>query len=497
MKINGLKISIITAAAVLFCNQCSIAETAVSLEKPDKRKIQISEPVKEISNSLYDSKDDMLKCYLQTQKKMDVEDIKILWESTVKRNSVIGFAIQKLSLPPDKRKLTSSRMTKTISTLIRGAAMLPGLFGTDPVISSVSSVSGGLAGRYISSKSLPKEMPMTDTELIQLARLVDELQDKVIKNYYEYKGNLEGFQVARQNSMKFSDQYSKSLDSKNIAEIISSQMLYNRAVREESQVKQKIKLNRLELERLAGVEPVDKLNLGKAQLLEEIKPDSHSDIDTNALAEEIKLELEDEKQELQADLQILWQAAVENSETLRFAMVKLSNPEGEVAKKSAIKRILSPIASVAPIVGLGLSDPVTAGSAMFSGNLLNSVLSDDSQFKQHLTKVTDADLVLLAQETDSLQEKLITLYHDYVSALIDLNYIDKMEQDSKYYFEQVQHTKPELNCVADAFKSQISDVKYKARQTVLSKRIALEQFVGNDALLAVEKSIKERLCSQD
>ena len=116
---------------------------------------------------------------------------------------------------------------------------------------------------------------------------------------------------------------------------------------------------------------------------------------------------------LLADLQILWEAAVEKSETIRFAIVKLSNPDGEEAKVSLVKRILSPIANIAPVVGIGLSDPVSATGAMFGGELINSIISDDRRVNERFSKVTDADLVMLAQETDALQEKLVILYYNY------------------------------------------------------------------------------------
>lgn len=501
---------IITAAAILSISQCCLAEIELSIDKEQKHKIELSEPAKEINEKLFDSKDDMLKYYLQTQKKMDIEDIKILWESTVQRNPVIMFALKKLTMPPEKRRFNSSRMTKTIATLLRGAAMLPGLFGADSLTASASSVGGGLAGRYIINKDLPKEMPITDTELIQLARLVEDLQDKLIQNYYDYKANLETYKQAKANTEKFNNSYSEAVKTNQLAEMMTFRTLYNKAVRKESEAKQKVKLNRLQLERLAGVEPLNKLNLGKPVIKNEIKPQAinanaqtnlmtgkidYYDVDINTLADEIATEMQKEKAEILADLQILWVAAVENSETIRFAILKLSNPEGEEVKQSAVKQILSPLASVAPIIGLGLGDPLTAGSAMFSGNLLNSVLSDNSEINAHLTKVTDADLVLLAKETDSLQEKLIKLYHNYVTSIIDLKLIEKMVKEGDGpIINLVKTSRPDLKCVADVFQNDALDLKCLARKEVLSRRMALEQFVGNEALIHVDKNIQDRLC---
>lgn len=497
-------------------------EVNLDLKQESRKRIELNEPVQQLNDELFTSKEDVLKHYLQAQKKLDIEDIKTLWEATVKRNPVIKFALKKLSLPAEQRKISSSRMAKTISTLINGACMLPALLGADSITSSAASAGGGLASRAIRNKDLPKEMPLTDTELIQLARLVEDLQDKVIKNYYGYKGNLEAYKIAKENTVKHNSTYSRALESGDSVQIMATKILYDKALMNEEELKQKIKLNRLQLERLAGVKVVNGLNLGKIAFFDDpqeldkfcdksknkelpVKNTSsrslegkvgkvdYADTNVKTLASDISYELEEEKKDILPDLRILWAAAVEKSETIRFAILKLSNPEGEVEKASAVKKILSPIASVAPIVGLGFGDPVTAGSAMFGGGLLNSILSDDSKLNASLTKVTDADLVMLAQETDSLQEKLVVLYYEYLNALIELNITNKTVAENQKYMEIAQKSKPELSCIINVFYEDMEELKARARQNVLNKRVALEQFVGNNALLVVDKNIEDRL----
>lgn len=493
----------------------------LELKQKAKQKIQLNKPVQELNNELFTSKEDILKHYLQAQKKLDIEDIKSLWESTVKRNSVIKFALKKLSLPAEQRKVSSSRMAKTVASLINGACMLPALLGAGSITSSAASTGGSFASRAILNKNLPKEMPLTDTELIQLVRLVEELQDKVIKNYYAYKGNLEAYKTAKENIVEHNKTYSQAIETGDLTQILTSKALYDRAIRTEEELRQKIKINRLLLERLAGVEVINNLNLGKIALfddLEKLNNISENEVkvknikapklegkvgkidysaaDVKTLSREINIELEEEKKDILPDLQILWAAAVEKSETIRFAILKLSNPQGEVEKSNAVKKLLSPIASVAPIVGLGFTDPVTAGSTMFGGGLLNSLLSDDSRLNTKLTKVTDADLVMLAQETDSLQEKLVILYYDYLNSLIELNSIDKKVIENKKYLNITQKSNPGLTCIANVFYEEAVSSKFKTRQKVLEKRVALEQFVGNDALLVVDKNIKDRLPHQ-
>ncbi len=491
----------------------------LNLKQEARQRLQLNKPARDLNDELFSSREDALKHYLQAQKKLDIEDIKTLWESTVQRNSVIKFAVKKLALPAEQRKVNSSRMAKTIATLINGACMLPALFGADAVASTAASAGGNLASRAIKNKDLPREIPLTDTELIQLARLVEDLQDKVIKNYYAYKGNLEAYKAVRENILKHNKSYSLAMETGELKKILTSKALYDRAVMTEEELRQKIKLNRLLLERLAGLGAVNNLNLGKIALLGDIQRIANADIgevnvknkvkteiksgkidyagaDVKMIARDISYELEDEKQYLLPDLQILWTAAVERSDTIRFAILKLSNPEGEVEKTSTVKKILSPIASVAPIVGMGMGDPVSVGSTMLGGGFLNSLISDDSKLNARLSKVTDADLVMLAQETDSLQEKLVMLYYDYLSSLIELSNIDKNAAENKQFLEIARECDPDVAIIANVFYEESTGSKLKVRQKVLEKRVALEQFVGNEALLIVDKNIKDRLAYQ-
>ena len=106
---------------------------------------------------------------------------------------------------------------------------------------------------------MPKDIPLTDTELIQLAKLIEDLQNKLINNYYDYKSSIEALKVCRQNIILQNKNYSNALKSNNIISIIASSALYDKELLNEMKLKQQIKLSRLELERLAGSETVDKL----------------------------------------------------------------------------------------------------------------------------------------------------------------------------------------------------------------------------------------------
>jgi hypothetical protein len=220
---------------------------------------------------------------------------------------------------------------------------------------------------------------------------------------------------------------------------------------------------------------------------------TYADIDVKKIADELKDDLNEEKPEFLEDLKILWEAAVERSETIRFAILKLSNPNGEVEKKGIVKKIIAPLASVAPLIGAGSPDPMTGGSAILGGSVLSSLLADNSAFNNHLSKVTDTDLVLLAQEIDNLQQKLVILYYNYLNSLQRLELADKVLDNRYNYYQKFQKSSPETISVADVFYREAIDAQYKSRQEVLTSRAALEQFVGGQAINTVDKNIKSRL----
>lgn len=235
----------------------------LNIDKTQKQSIKTTKPVEKIDGKLFKSKENALKLVFEEQKKSDIEDIEKLWESTVERNDVIKFAVKKLALPPEQRRIHSSLMARSVSALISGASLMPGILGVDRVLSSAAAAGGSLTSRAIRNKSLPKEMPLTDTELIQLAGLVEELQNKIIKSYYDYKGNLESLRVCRGKIVQYNTDFFNSLKTKNSSDIIVTSSLYDKQLIEEIKLEQKVKLHRLELERLAGADIVKNLNLTK------------------------------------------------------------------------------------------------------------------------------------------------------------------------------------------------------------------------------------------
>src|SRR5574344_1002261 len=157
---------------ILVCLIFQLSASAVeevSLEKMPKEQVQISKSPKVIKGSMLISNDSMLDELISLQKQKDLEDIDMLWKGTVENNKVIGFALKKLATPESQRRIHSSLMAKTLSAVISGSSLLPTVMGTDPAIRTGAFAIGRIAQTLINKKSVPQEIPLTDTELIELA----------------------------------------------------------------------------------------------------------------------------------------------------------------------------------------------------------------------------------------------------------------------------------------------------------------------------------------
>lgn len=233
----------------------------VSLGETQKDKIELSKTPKVVKGSLVISEDQILEELVKLQKQKDLEDIEKLWKGTVANNKVIEFALRKLATPESQRRIHSSLMAKTLSAIISGSSFAPSFMGADPLVRTSSFAAGRLAQTLINKKNIPQEVPLTDTELIELAGLVENLQDKIIDAYYNYKNCLSLVKDTRSRLILYNRNYSKALDSGDLLEITISSTRYDNMVLQEYYYKQNAKKYHLELQRLAGKKTVANLNL--------------------------------------------------------------------------------------------------------------------------------------------------------------------------------------------------------------------------------------------
>ena len=158
-------------------------------------------------------------------------------------------------------------MAKGVSSLIYGASFIPMFTGSNTMLQSASFSAGRLANNYLNKEAAAgQKAPITDTELIQLAGTIEDLQEKIISSYYEYKGALNKLKDTRSRIILYNKNYSEALKNNSITELVVSSALYEDMQLQEYKQEQEAKKYYLSLERLAGKKAVDSLILSQYAL---------------------------------------------------------------------------------------------------------------------------------------------------------------------------------------------------------------------------------------
>lgn len=178
----------------------------VTLDKTaiEKTEIDTGSINQSLQGSLLLKDSESLANIIDEQKERDLKDLEKLWQGTVENNQVIEFALKKLATPESQRRIHSSLMAKTLSAIVSGASFVPSLMGANPAIQTSAFSAGRLAQGLLNKKNVPQETPLTDTELIELAGMVEDLQDTLISSYYNYKNTLTQLKATRSKMLLYS-----------------------------------------------------------------------------------------------------------------------------------------------------------------------------------------------------------------------------------------------------------------------------------------------------
>ncbi len=255
MKRLGILALIIVFGTQVFASQ------EVTLNNVQKETYKLTPQKQKVSGSLLINDYKVMDELVKLQKEKDLADIELLWKGTIENNKVIEFALKKLATPESQRRIHSSLMSKTLSAIVSGASLVPSLVGCDYALQTGAYSAGRLAQSLLNRKNTPQETPLTDTELIELAGLVEDLQDTIIATYYNYKNSLVMIKETRERILLYAKNYDKAQKNGDILDLTISSTLYDNMIIQEYEEVQNAKKYHAELQRLAGKTAVDKLTL--------------------------------------------------------------------------------------------------------------------------------------------------------------------------------------------------------------------------------------------
>ena len=219
---------------------------------------------------------------------------------------------------------------------------------------------------------------------------------------------------------------------------------------------------------------------------------TYADLSIKKISREISKELEIDNAEMMGDLSMLWQGAATKSDTIKFAIYKLSNPDADKPNDKSVKKVLSTIASMSTLVGAGSGNPLLATGSFFTGSMLSIMGQDTKAMNYKYSKVNDADMIILVRKIDDLQQNIVNKYYDYMTARKVLKMTTKMVNERHNNYKLAQNGKRELIIIADAYYRDSLDMQMQARNDYFSKRAALEELVGSDVFKQFEQVVNNR-----
>ena len=256
--LGSVLISLITVMPAFSASGNAVILDNSDVEKPE---LIIESKKNLLNDSLLLNDSEELSKIIEEQKQHDIKDLEMLWKGTVENNQVIEFALKKLATPESQRRIHSSLMAKTLSAIVSGASFVPSMIGANPAIQTSAFSAGRIAQGLLNKKNVPQETPLTDTELIELASMIEDLQDSLVSSYYNYKNTLTQLKMIRSKMILYSKNYFNAALGNDVMEISISSSLYDSVRLKEYELEQSAKKYHIQLQRLAGKKAVDSLEM--------------------------------------------------------------------------------------------------------------------------------------------------------------------------------------------------------------------------------------------
>lgn len=234
--------------------------------------------------------------------------------------------------------------------------------------------------------------------------------------------------------------------------------------------------------------------------LDTLKPETRAGLErlSEAMQEEAKAvgnALHDTQDEALKDIAMLWQAAVERSNSIRYAIEKLSKQDatGQPVKNDSMTKKL--LQNVTRLGGVASSMMTASPAGMIGSSMVEDLLMPGNDpTSSALNRVTDADMVILAKEVESLQSKVIELYYRYKNAEERWQLSQEAAQTLTRYYDQTQDPGDTSSdnvlgetVISSLYESAKQD-EAESKQAFASARNELGMLVGADAVQAVESA---------
>ncbi len=240
----------------------------------------------------------------------------------------------------------------------------------------------------------------------------------------------------------------------------------------------------------------DKVNLSSVKKEEDIfdaRAITYADLSIKKISKEISDSLNIKSQYMMEDLSLLWRGAAVQSDTIKFALYKLANPDADKPSEHSVKKVLSTIAGMSTLVGAGVGNPLLASGSFLGSNLLGIAAQDDKTMNYKFSRVTDADMIILVRKIDELQQEIVNQYYDYMSSrkLFDL-YVEQAKKAYSNYRFAEKGASREVILISDAYYRESADKQMQARNNFYAKRASLEQLVGKETFQQFEDNLDKR-----
>ena len=118
-------------------------------------------------------------------------------------------------------------------------------------------------------------------------------------------------------------------------------------------------------------------------------------------------------------------------------------------------------------VGAGMGNPVLASAALIGGNTLGIMSSDTKALNYKYSQVTDADMIILVRKVEDLQQKVVDLYYDYLTARQLYNMTTETVDKCYRNYQASQKLSKEVILMTDTFYREALDEQQKPGEDFL------------------------------